>query len=283
MNTLPTPPEELWTLAKHAERAARAAAEHIKRNRPTQVEHKEAGGDSLVSQVVTEVDRQAEALILETMKPALEGFGLLTEERPDDGSRLRAPAFWCIDPLDGTLAYIHGARGPAVSIALVRQDGVPLIGVIEDVVSGQRAQAVRDGGLVVDDDEWWPFTRSGVRQVFGDHSFNDRPEYRQITERMGNVGVNVGQAAVLNAWSALVYPPAVYFKLPRTGRGGGSLWDYAATACCFAETGGVATTFAGDPLPLNRPDTTFLGDCGVMFASDKALAEQVRSIATSLG
>lgn len=283
MNTLPTTPKGLWTLAEHAERAARAAAEHIKRNRPQNVEHKETGGDYLASQVVTEVDRQAEALILEAMKPALDGFGLLTEEQPDDGSRLRAPAFWCIDPLDGTLAYIHGKRGPAVSIALVRQDGVPLIGVIHDVVSGQRAQAVRDGGLMVDDDEWWPFTRSGVLQVFGDHSFDDKPEYRQITDRMGKVGVNVGQAAVLNAWSALVYPPAVYFKLPRTGKGGGSLWDYAATACCFAEVGASATTFAGDPLPLNRPDTTFLGDCGVMFASDKAVAEQVRSIAASLG
>ena len=130
MNTVPTTPEDLWTLAAHAERAARVAAEHIKRNRPKNVEHKQNGGDYLASQVVTEVDRQAEALILEAMQPALEGFGLLTEEQPDDGSRLTAPAFWCIDPLDGTLAYIHGKRGPAVSIALVRQDGVPLIGVI---------------------------------------------------------------------------------------------------------------------------------------------------------
>lgn len=282
MNTLPTTSKELWQLAKHAERAARAAAQHIKRNRPQNVEHKETGGDYPASQVVTEVDRDAEAIILETMEPALEGFGLLTEERPDDGSRLTAPAFWCIDPLDGTLAYINGKRGPAVSIALVRQDGVPLIGVIHDVVSGQRAQAVRDGGLMVDDDEWWPFTRSGMLQVFGDHSFDDNPMHRQIADKLGKVGVNVGQAAVLNAWSALVYPPAVYFKLPRTGRGGGSLWDYAATACCFAEVGGVATTFGGDPLPLNRPDTTFLGDCGVLFASDKAVAEQVRRIAASL-
>ncbi len=272
-------PEDRWVLAKHAQRAAAEAAAYIRSHRPAQVEHKETGGDYLASQVVTEVDRAAEGLILEALHPVLDGFGLLTEETPDDGSRLTAPAFWCIDPLDGTLAYIQGERGPAVSIALVRQDGVPLIGAIHDVVTGQHAQAVLDGGLVVDGEEWWPFTRSGVKQVFGDHSFDAHPAYREITGQLGSVEVNVGQAAVLNAWSALVYPPSVYFKLPRKGRGGGSLWDYAATACCYKETGATAKTFSGDPLPLNRPDTTFLGDCGVMFASDAMLAEQVRAAA----
>ena len=272
-------PDELWRLAKVAEDAAAKAAAYIKGRRPALVEHKD-GGDGAASQVVTEVDRGSEAIILETLRPVLGDFGLLTEEREDDGSRLEAPAFWCIDPLDGTLAYIRGKRGPAVSIALVRQDGVPLIGVMQDVFSGQRAQAVLDGGLMVDGDEWWPWTRSGVMQVFGDWSFDDNPENRRIAEQLGSVAINVGQAAVLNAWCALTFPPAVYFKLPRAGRGGGCLWDYAATACFFREAGGVATTFAGDPLPLNRPDTPFLADCGVMFASDRVLADKVRAVAS---
>ncbi len=282
MSNTPDTPEQRWQLANVAQKAAAKAAAYIKANRPAKVERKDTGGDYLASQVVTEVDRQAEAIILAELEPVMEGFGLLTEETPDDGSRLSAPAFWCIDPLDGTLAYIRDERGPAVSIALVRQDGTPLVGVIHDVTSGQRAQAVLDGGLMVDDDEWWPFTRSGVRQVFGDHSFDDNPIYRSIAARLGDVQVHVGQAAVLNAWSALVYPPSVYFKLPREGQGGGSLWDYAATACCFAETGGIATTFAGDPLPLNRSDTTFMGDCGVMFSSDEMLVELVREAAAEL-
>ncbi|MCR9165166.1 MAG: inositol monophosphatase family protein [Nannocystaceae bacterium] len=281
MSDVPTSPEGLWQLAAHAQRAAAVAAEHIRSRRPHSIEHKETGGDYVASQVVTEVDRQAEALIVQTLQPALEGLGLLTEERPDDGSRLRAPAFWCIDPLDGTLAYIRGERGPAVSVGLVRRDGVPLIGVIVDVVTGQRIAGVRGGGVAVDGTPWRHGAPSGSLRVFGDHSFEDKPAYRSVTDRLGAADVHVGQAAVLNAWSVLASPPAVYFKFPRTGRGGGSLWDYAATACCFGEAGCVATTFAGDPLPLNRPDTTFLADCGVMFASDSGLAAQVRSAAAS--
>ncbi len=273
--------DELWRLAKLAEEAAAKAAAHIQGRRPTVVEHKESGGGGAASQVVTEVDRESESIILGVLEPVLGGFGLLTEEREDDGSRLKAPAFWCIDPLDGTLAYIRGMRGACVSISLVRQDGVPLVGVMQDVVSGQRAQAVLNGGLMVDGEEWWPWTRSGVMQVFGDWSFDDVPENRQIAEQLGSVSINVGQAAVLNAWCALTFPPAVYFKLPRAGRGGGCLWDYAATACFFREAGGVATTFAGDPLPLNRPDTPFLADCGIMFASDQVLADRVRAAASS--
>ena len=275
-------PEERWALARVAKAAAARAADYIGNARPKKVETKAQGGDYLASQVVTEVDREAERIILEALAPVREGLGLLTEETPDDGSRLEAPAFWCIDPLDGTLAYIEGESGPAVSIALVRRDGVPLVGVIHDIFSGRHAEAVLDGGLVVDDEEWWPFTRSGVKHVYGDRSFDADPRYREIVQRLGTVQVEVGRAAVLNAWSALIYPPAVYFKLPRQGRGGGSLWDYAATACCYKETGGLATTFAGEPLPLNRPDTTFLGDCGVMFSSDALFAAQVRELAAEL-
>ncbi len=270
--------DELWRLATLAEDAAAKAAAHIKGRRPAVLEHKD-GGDGAASQVVTEVDRESEAIIIDALQPVLGGLGLLTEEREDDGSRLTAPAFWCIDPLDGTLAYLEGKPGPAVSIALVRQDGVPLIGVMQDVLSGHRAKAVLDGGLIVDGEEWWPWTRSGVMQVFGDRSFDDVPQSRRIAEQLGSVSIHVGQAAVLNAWSALTFPPAVYFKLPRAGRGGGCLWDFAATACFFGEAGGVATTFAGEPLPLNRPDTLFLADCGVMFASDKVLADKVRAAA----
>lgn len=272
-------PTDLWQLAAHASAAARKAAAHIGGQRPAKVEHKATGGDYLASQVVTEVDRAAEAIIVEALQPAMKGFGLLTEECPDDGSRLQAPAFWCVDPLDGTLAYIRGERGPCVSIALVRRDGVPLIGVIHDVVSGQHMAGVREGGLQVEGAAWTPSPGSGPIEVFGDHSFDKDPRYARIADRLGDdVGVHVGQAAVLNAWSVLTHPPAVYFKLPRKGRGGGSLWDYAATACCFAEVGGIATTFAGAPLPLNRTDTTFMGDCGVLFASDPRLAERVRAL-----
>jgi fructose-1,6-bisphosphatase/inositol monophosphatase family enzyme len=271
-------PEALWRMAKVAMDAAAEAAMFIAARRPRAVEHKD-GGDSPASQVVTEVDRASEVMVLESLASVREGFGLLTEEREDDGSRLAAPAFWCIDPLDGTLAYVEGTPGPAVSIALVRRDGVPLIGVVHDVTGGNAYAAVRGGGLTVGGQRFEAPAPRGGLQVFGDRSFDAVPRYREIATVLGATAVHVGRAAVTNALAALVHPPGVYFKLPRPGRGGGSLWDFAATACCLTEAGAVATTFDGQPLPLNRPDTTFLGDCGVLFASDASVAAKVRAAA----
>ena len=39
-------------------------------------------------------------------------------------------------------------------------------------------------------------------------------------------------------------------------------------------SGAVATDFPGNPLDLNRPDSTFMNHRGVFFASDAALASR---------
>ena len=68
--------------------------------------------------------------------------------------------------------------------------------------------------------------------------------------------------------------PGCYLKLP-AGRGGGSLWDFAATACMFHEAGSVATDVHGGALDLNRPDSTFMNHRGVLFASDERVARRL--------
>ena len=83
----------------------------------------------------------------------------------------------------------------------------------------------------------------------------------------------------MNACGVLTTPPACYFKQPKPS-GGGSLWDFAATACLFAEAGAIATDVHGGPLDLNRADSTFLNHRGVLFATDETLAHQLRTIAS---
>ena len=126
---------DLSELADLAISAATEAGQMIARSRPTDVQHK-AGTGSLASQVVTEIDRRSEDLIVDFITPTLDRFalGLLTEERDDDRGRLSTDYFWCIDPIDGTLPFIEGSPGYAVSIALVSRDGTPRIGVIYDPV-----------------------------------------------------------------------------------------------------------------------------------------------------
>jgi 3'-phosphoadenosine 5'-phosphosulfate (PAPS) 3'-phosphatase len=70
----------------------------------------------------------------------------------------------------------------------------------------------------------------------------------------------------------------VYFKLPKAEEGGGSLWDFAATAALFSELGYVASDFYGEPLDLNRADSTFMNHRGVLFATDYSLAIEIQKL-----
>ena len=280
---------DLHRLADTAIAAAGEAARMIAASRPQEVERK-AGGASLASQVVTEIDRRSEELILGVLAPSTDEFelGLLTEERPDDGGRLTADYFWCIDPLDGTLPFVEGLPGYAVSIALVRRDGQPLLGVVHDPVEATVMHAISGVGVFRDGQRWRPESgsKSEALSVFTDRSFSALDDHDDLLEGLeeiardrGLAGVHVDATggAVMNACRVLANPPACYFKYPKPS-GGGSSWDFAATACLFREAGAIATDIDGGPLDLNRADSTFMNHRGVLFATDDALAARIRSL-----
>lgn len=279
---------DLVELLAHAEDAARLAGAHIAAARPRSIARK-TGATSAASEVVTEVDRQAQALILEALAPTLDRYDLavLTEEAPDDGRRLRADHFWCIDPLDGTLPFIEGVAGYAVSVALVSRSGAPLIGVVFDPESAVCYTAASGLGVHRDGAPWHEESAADSLSVFLDRSALDRPDHAQVLDALrrlaaelglGEPKMHVGAGAVMNACGVLESPPALYLKRPKATLGGGSLWDFAATACLFAEAGAVATDLAGAPLDLNRSDSTYMNHRGVMYATSEAIAARARAL-----
>jgi len=289
-------PDEGSALCERAIEAAQAGADVIRsyRDRDVVVSVKE-GGSTLASQVVTEVDRRCEAAIVEALLsgPAIlnEPQALLTEETEDDGQRLVRNCFWCIDPMDGTLAFTENIPGYCVSIALVDRSGVPLIGVVLDPVTDRLYHAVRGGGAFRDEERWeWPPEQPSLvpLTLLADHSFLNHPgrervmaDLEAIAFELGFNGVTTGDyaGAVLNAIRVAEQAPACYFKFPKSEPGGGSLWDFAATACILSELGAVATDFAGAPLDLNRADSTFMNHRGALMASNQTLAAKIRTIA----
>lgn len=285
---------QLHELTDLAISAAIAAGQMIARSRPQEVAHKE-GAASLASQVVTEIDRKAEDIILRILNPTLERFelGLLTEETDDDGGRLTADYFWCIDPLDGTLHFIEGTPGYSVSIALVARDGVPQIGVVYNPVEETLLHAIVGAGVFRNRVQWLtqPRSRGEALLLFADRSLFAPDENRDLLDSLSRIaqdlgldGVELGASggAVMNASHVLAHPPACYFKYPGTS-GGGSLWDFAATACIFNEARAVATDIHGNPLDLNRADALLMNHRGVLFATDEALAEQIRGLVADRG
>ncbi len=290
--------KDLLLLAETAIAAAKQAGKLISEytDHQIQVESK-TGGDSEASQVVTEVDLLSQGNILKTIIPTCKKFdlALLTEESADDHSRLEKEYFWCIDPLDGTLPFIESTPGYSVSIALVSKDGTPQIGVVYDPLEHNLYHAVKGNGAYRNGKPWQrkeSSTSIGKPLSFiTDRSFTKHNKFDQIFGKLESIAKDMDYkgvelikhgGAVMNACWVLENAPACYFKFPKPQAGGGSLWDYAATACIFTEIGAPASDIHGNLLDLNRHDSTFMNHRGVLYASEKEIAERVKRLFTSL-
>lgn len=125
-----------------AVRAARRAGTIIARgqNRLHDLKIDRKGHQDYVSQI----DHDAEAAIIETILGAYPDHGILAEESGAGGTA-GAKYEWLIDPLDGTLNYIHGYQQFAVAIAL-RVDQRLDQAVVYDPVRDELFTASRGAG-----------------------------------------------------------------------------------------------------------------------------------------
>jgi len=267
----------LEQLNKIAIKAARAAGKIIQQYMQEDVSvEKKKGGASYDSQVVTVVDKKSEAAILAHLLPTCEefGLGLLSEETEDDGSRFEKDFFWCIDPLDGTLAFINKQPGFCVSIALIAKDGTPYIGVVFDPSTDTLYHAIKGNGAFKNYSPWEIKHTNDHLTYVTDQQLKDTPRAAEIESflyknlkklSLSTVKEIAGAGSVLNGILVLENGPACMFKFPKKESGGGSIWDFAATACIYQELGLSATNFEGGRLDLNRKENTFMNQEGVFY------------------
>lgn len=270
---------DIIQLSKTAIKAALSAGKIIQqyRHENISVETKK-GGESYASQVVTVVDKACETAIFSHLVPTCDQYdlALLSEETEDDGSRLRKDFFWCIDPMDGTLAFINKRPGFSVSIALIAKDGTPYIGVVFDPSTDTLYHAIKGHGAFKNGSPWEIKQDNKHLTYVTDQKLKDTPRSAEIegllngfVEQMNLNGVKeiAGAGSVLNAMLVLENGPACMFKFPKKESGGGSIWDFAATACIYQELGLPATNFKGGRLNLNGKEDTFMNQEGVFYAN----------------
>ncbi|MDF7823002.1 inositol monophosphatase family protein [Pontiellaceae bacterium B12227] len=265
---------DLNKLCAIAIEAAKAAGKHIAETRPLEI-RQDKEGDNLASMMLTEVDGQAQEIILQTLEPTFAEFdlALLAEESEDDSSRLEKDYFWCIDPIDGTLPFIEAVPGYAVSIALVSKAGEAMIGVVYDPVEHTLYHAVKNQGAYRNSKPWKLGGPGAQLQIITDRSVADYPYCGEVAKRL-NATVKGQGGAVMNALWCLENPPACYFKFPKKEKGGGCFWDYAATACIYKEIGAPVFDMSGKPMNLNAA-SIYHNSCGILYATDPALAEKI--------
>jgi myo-inositol-1(or 4)-monophosphatase len=192
---------------------------------------------------VTEVDRAAEAAVIETLKKAYPDHAILAEE---SGAAGRSDYTWIIDPLDGTTNFIHGFPQYAVSIAL-RHRGAITQGVIYDPGRNELFVASKGRGAYLNDRRIRVSKRTHLRDALIGTGFPFREiahldEYlrmfKAVTEN--TAGVRRAGAAALD----LAYVAAG--RLDGFWELGLSPWDMAAGSLLIFEAGGLVADLDGE-------------------------------------
>jgi myo-inositol-1(or 4)-monophosphatase len=209
---------------------------------------------------VTQVDRAAEAAVIETIHQAFPDHAILGEESgaldAKGAAAGKATYRWIIDPLDGTTNFIHGFPQYCVSIALEHR-GVIEHGVIYDPAKNELFTASKGAGAFLDDRRVRVTKCAQLKDALVGTGFPFKemsridPYFRQLREVMQNSsGVRRAGAAALD----LAYVAAG--RLDAFWELGLAPWDVAAGALMVQEAGGLVGDLAGNAGWLENGDIT---------------------------
>ncbi len=230
-------PAELVALARRLATDAGALVRAGRRRGLNDVTTKSTSTD-----MVTEYDRRAEALIVEGILAARPHDGIVGEEGADRAGT--SGVDWLIDPIDGTTNFLYGLPGYGISIGARDGDGA-LAGVVHVPALGETFHAGRGGGAFLDD---VPIHCTGATVlatslVATGFSYDPGLRVRQTTALVEIIGRirdirRFGAAAVDLCHVACGRVDAYYER-------GLAPWDLAAGELIVREAGGVITGFDG--------------------------------------
>ena len=184
--------------------------------------------------LVSQVDKESERLIVSRLRERRPDDGLLGEEgaRSQGTSGVR----WVIDPLDGTTNYVYGYPAFAVSIG-IEIEGRPTIGVVLDSSAGRTYRAISGFGAACDDEPLQARRETDLSQalVATGFSYDAAQRVRQgatAAQVLGRVrDIRRGGTAALDLCHVAAGHVDAYWELDL------SPWDYAAGGVIASEAG----------------------------------------------
>lgn len=223
-------------------RAARKAGNLISKHyeTPDTVEASQKGDNDFV----TNIDREAERLIIDVIRKSYPQHGIISEESGELAGK-DTDVQWIIDPLDGTINFIKRFPHFAVSIA-VRIKGRTEVAVVYDPMRNELFTASRGQGAQLNG---YRLRGSSARNLNGTilatgfpfkkkkHANNYITLVRKLFTQCADFR-RTGSAALDLAYVAAGHVDG-FFEI------GLRLWDFAGGELLVREAGGLVTDFTG--------------------------------------
>tara|TARA_X000000368_G_C22991064_1_gene694385 strand:- start:80 stop:820 length:741 start_codon:yes stop_codon:yes gene_type:complete len=182
---------------------------------------------------VTNSDLKVEKIIIEELEKARPNFSILSEERGSKKNKDKEN-IWILDPIDGTINFLHGIPHFAISIALQSKNEI-VSGLIYDPIKDEMFFAEKNNGAYLNNRRIRVSSKNNINECLfgtGEKLINDQNfPYRKS-----------GCAALDMAYVASGRYDGYYQKNL-------NLWDIAAGIILIKEAGGII-----NDINLNDPE-----------------------------
>ncbi|WP_066317945.1 inositol monophosphatase family protein [Bacillus sp. FJAT-29814] len=249
-----------WEIVySHAKQWVKEAGERIRQSfdQTLNIETKTNPND-----LVTNIDKETEQFFIKKIKEVYPSHKILGEEGFGDQVDSLEGTVWLIDPIDGTMNFIHQQRNFAISLG-VYENGVGKIGLVYDVVHDELYHAFRGKGAFLNEKSIPPLKGASVSEsIIALNATWVMPNYRIDHQLMIPL---VRDARGTRSYGTA----ALEIVFVATGRVDAyismrlSPWDYAGGAVIVEELGGIITNLRGEKLDFLSKDSLFVAKPGL--------------------
>ena len=171
---------------------------------------------------VTNSDVKAEKIIIEELKKARPNYSIISEENGVENNKDTSNS-WIIDPIDGTINFLHGIPHFAISIALKSDDEITC-GLIFDPIKDEMFYAEKNNGAFFNNQRIRVSKKNNLDEcLFAVGKLKNEPSF--IYRRSGCAALDIAYVAS--------------GRLDGYAQSNLNLWDIAAGIVLIKEAGGV--------------------------------------------
>lgn len=212
--------------------------------------------------LVTQVDKEIEQFFIHQISKEFPDHQVLGEEGTGSGVNELKGIVWIIDPIDGTMNFVHQQRNFAISIGIY-ENGVGKLGYIYDVVHKELYHAIKGNGAFMNGKPLEKLSPVPVEKaivalnatwIIENNRIDPnilRPLVKDVrgTRSYGSATLEIASVAAgrIDAYISLRLAP----------------WDIAAGLILIDEVGGIASTLRGEPLKILERNSILVSKPGL--------------------
>ncbi|MDG5789470.1 inositol monophosphatase family protein [Evansella sp. AB-P1] len=199
--------------------------------------------------LVTDVDKAVEDFFKNKIVETFPNHRLMGEEGSYESVKDLEGIVWILDPIDGTVNFVHQESFFAISIGIFHE-GIGMVGIVYDVMRDELFTSIKGNGAYINGNQIKPLTKTSLNEsilsfnhgwVLKDRRLEELVKEARAIRCYGSAALEIAYVAAgrLDAYISFNLAP----------------WDFAGGSVILKEVGGLATNYEGKELTFLDKDT----------------------------